>query len=63
MPANTLPPITRISANDAKRIIMPSTIYVTIPNFVKEYWESVPMQKILTPAVRGEIRYSRSKGV
>ena len=20
---------------------MPSTIYVTIPNFVKEYWESV----------------------
>jgi hypothetical protein len=41
MPANTLPAITRISASDAKRIIMPWPIYVTIPNFVKEYCESV----------------------
>jgi hypothetical protein len=36
MPANTLPPITRISASDAKRITMPLPIYGTIANFVKE---------------------------
>src|SRR2546421_6599231 len=35
-PANTLPPITRTSANDAKRVIMPQAIYGSPPTFVKE---------------------------
>src|SRR6266480_546407 len=36
MPAKTLPPITRISANDAKRVIMPYSIYGNCLIFVKE---------------------------
>src|SRR5437588_12716183 len=35
MPAKTLPPITRISANDAKRVIMPKPINESYPTLAK----------------------------
>jgi hypothetical protein len=64
MPAKTLPLITRINANDAKRVTMPSPIYGSQPTFVNASLnrnvESIKIPQGFAPS---ELRQAQASGV